>query len=196
VQGEAAGIAAELQAPDASRGNFRTASATLNPVQGDLARAVTTPQEPDTSNGSNRNMADIARRLGLPPETELPSFMMIDPDEPWQPPVVPAQPAEIPRAPADAQPEPTQPMNSGGKKTTKAAIKITALNIRGNGKDRKWFKLNQIMNERRAGIMIVGEAHLSDVRLAAVERTFARQLEIRFSSDPHAKCQRCCHCPK
>ncbi|KAJ7925481.1 hypothetical protein B0H13DRAFT_1705884 [Mycena leptocephala] len=75
-------------------------------------------------------------------------------------------------------------MSSGGKKTTKAAIKITALNIRGNSKDRKWFKLNQIMNERRAGIMIVGEAHLSDVCLAAVERTFARQLEIRFSRDP------------
>ncbi|KAJ7017556.1 Endonuclease/exonuclease/phosphatase, partial [Mycena alexandri] len=73
---------------------------------------------------------------------------------------------------------------------TKAFVKIDGLNIRGNGNvninhtDNKWFRVNQTMSERRLGILIVGEAHLSDERLQDIERVFARQLKVVFSRDP------------
>ncbi|KAJ6534098.1 hypothetical protein B0H19DRAFT_1271844 [Mycena capillaripes] len=79
---------------------------------------------------------------------------------------------------------------SNGKKNTKAAIKVGALNIRGNGsttinhEDNKWFKMNTIMNKSRLGILIVGEAHLNDERLHSIESVFARQLVIKFSKNP------------
>ncbi|KAJ7301682.1 Endonuclease/exonuclease/phosphatase, partial [Mycena albidolilacea] len=68
--------------------------------------------------------------------------------------------------------------------TTKASIKLAALNIRGNGKDKKWWKLNQIINRERIGMLIVGEAHLDEDRLESIDQIFKRQLLIKYSKDP------------
>ncbi|KAJ7574605.1 Endonuclease/exonuclease/phosphatase, partial [Mycena floridula] len=76
------------------------------------------------------------------------------------------------------------------KKNTKAAIKIAALNINGNGKidpnhpGNRWNHINQLMRDKRIGILIVGEAHLNRQRHKRLEDTFGKRLKIWYSKDP------------
>ncbi|PBK59905.1 DNase I-like protein, partial [Armillaria solidipes] len=76
------------------------------------------------------------------------------------------------------------------RKGTKASIKIAALNIRGMGNintwhpDNKWNHVNQIMNTKRIGILIVGEAHLNDERRNAIENMPRNRLRVLHSEDP------------
>ncbi|KAJ7926619.1 hypothetical protein B0H13DRAFT_2313337 [Mycena leptocephala] len=115
--------------------------------------------------------------------TEFPPPMSADPEASWLPPIQPywhpddrAQgepppPTQLPQIPT---PDPV-PRAGNGKKNTKAAIKVGALNIRGNAKttinhgDNKWFRMSTIMNKSKLGILIVGEAHLNDERLQSIE---------------------------
>ncbi|KAK0484273.1 Endonuclease/exonuclease/phosphatase, partial [Armillaria luteobubalina] len=77
-------------------------------------------------------------------------------------------------------------------KNTKASIKIAALNIRGMGNtnswhpENKWNHINQIMQTKRIGIMIVGETHLNDERRDAVEGMPRSHLRIIHSEDPES----------
>jgi hypothetical protein len=78
-----------------------------------------------------------------------------------------------------------------GKKTTKASIKLAALNIRGNGNmninhnDNKWWRLNQIICHERIGILIVREAHLDEEQLESINSVYRRQLLVHLSRDPN-----------
>jgi hypothetical protein len=124
-----------------------------------------------------------------PPEPELPPFMLIDTnDESWRNDPLPPPPNQPPAAPTNrAQGNAaliTATTPRVGKKTTKVSIKLAALNIRGNGKDKKWWKLNQIINHERIGMLIVGEAHLDEERLESIDRVFKRQLLVKYSKDP------------
>ncbi|KAK0429609.1 hypothetical protein EV421DRAFT_1745328 [Armillaria borealis] len=61
-----------------------------------------------------------------------------------------------------------QGSNQCSKKSTKAAIMIASLNIRGYGsknledKESRWLHINQIMREEKIGVLAVQEAHLND----------------------------------
>ncbi|KAJ7104119.1 Endonuclease/exonuclease/phosphatase, partial [Mycena belliarum] len=72
----------------------------------------------------------------------------------------------------------------------KAAVRIAALNIRGQGNtdvnhtDNKWYELWQLMREQKVGVMIVGEAHLDDERKAAIDQLFGRVLRTDFTKHP------------
>ncbi|KAF5365142.1 hypothetical protein D9757_012613 [Collybiopsis confluens] len=86
----------------------------------------------------------------------------------------------------------TQNQEKGAKrhtcrKSTKASIKIAALNIRGHGvlnpahNDNKWLHLRQLMSEKNINIMVVGEAHLDNQRRDEIERIHGKHLRIFFS---------------
>ncbi|KAG6894619.1 hypothetical protein C0992_005383, partial [Termitomyces sp. T32_za158] len=74
------------------------------------------------------------------------------------------------------------------KLNTKAAIKIASLNIRGytNASERqsKWYHVNQLMREKKIGILAMQETHLSMPRKEEVERLFSKRLKIFASEDP------------
>ncbi|KAJ7328025.1 Endonuclease/exonuclease/phosphatase [Mycena albidolilacea] len=115
--------------------------------------------------------------------------MLIDTnDESWRNDPLPPPPNQPPAAPTNrAQGNAaliTATTPRAGKKKTKASIKLAALNIRGNGKEKKWWKLNQIINHERIGMLIVGEAHLDEERLESIDRVFKRQLLVKYSKDP------------
>ncbi|KAJ7720533.1 hypothetical protein B0H16DRAFT_1738789 [Mycena metata] len=71
------------------------------------------------------------------------------------------------------------------KKTLKASLKISGLNIKGNGDD-KWYRVWQEMRETRTAVMIVGEAHMDDALKSQMNTLFARQLRVEFTPDPTA----------
>jgi hypothetical protein len=113
-----------------------------------------------------------------PVDDELPSFMLIDTDAilnfpplpPLPPPVPDPDRVPRPRHTPNQRPQtgPHRKFTGKGNKTTKAAIKIAALNIRGHGnvnlshKDNKWFRLNEMIRDEKIGMLVVGEAHLDD----------------------------------
>ncbi|KAJ6458145.1 hypothetical protein C8R47DRAFT_1246697, partial [Mycena vitilis] len=57
------------------------------------------------------------------------------------------------------------------------------INIRHN--DNKWFHIWQILREQKIGVMIVGEAHMDDVRCDAIHDLFGKVIRVEFSKDPH-----------
>jgi exonuclease III len=71
----------------------------------------------------------------------------------------------------------------------KASIKIAALNMKGRGnpdvrhEENKWFHIWQILREQKAGVLIVGEAHLDEKHKAEVDSLFARAIKIEFTPD-------------
>ncbi len=76
------------------------------------------------------------------------------------------------------------------KKGTKASIKIVALNIHGMGNmntwhpNNKWNHVNQIINTKEIGILIVSEAHLNDERQNTIESMPRSRLRVLHSEDP------------
>lgn len=93
------------------------------------------------------------------------------------------------RGGANTQPRRVRGTQKRGK-TTKASIKIAALNINGAGvsdfssPNNKWFHINQLMREKRIGILAVGEAHLDDARHHTISQIHGSKLHIEFSTDP------------
>ncbi|KAJ7022462.1 Endonuclease/exonuclease/phosphatase, partial [Mycena alexandri] len=71
------------------------------------------------------------------------------------------------------------------KKALKVSLKISGLNIKGNGDD-KWYRVWQEMRETRTAVMIVGEAHMDDALRSQMNTLFARQLRVEFTPDPIA----------
>lgn len=73
-----------------------------------------------------------------------------------------------------------------GKKT-RASIKIASLNMRGrysNGTD-KWFHINQIVREKRIGILALQETHVTPEDVASIHQLFGKRLEIISTIDPN-----------
>ncbi|KAJ7216980.1 Endonuclease/exonuclease/phosphatase, partial [Mycena pura] len=91
-------------------------------------------------------------------------------------------------------PGPPQPLRhpTPGKKNTKAAVKIAALNIKGRGNpdvrhgENKWYHVWQVMREQKIGVLIVGEAHLDDEHKVDVDNLFGRAIRVEFTPDETA----------
>ncbi|KAJ7247771.1 hypothetical protein C8J57DRAFT_1080656, partial [Mycena rebaudengoi] len=72
----------------------------------------------------------------------------------------------------------------------KASVKVAALNIKGNGnpnvrhQDNKWYELWQIMREGKFGVLIVGEAHMTDQKKADIDALFSRCMRLEFTKNP------------
>jgi ribonuclease HI/exonuclease III len=63
------------------------------------------------------------------------------------------------------------------QKNTRAAIKIASLNMRGRGGD-KWLHINQIMKEKKIGILALQETHLTDQQTDSLHNLFGKRLKI------------------
>ncbi|KAJ7094885.1 hypothetical protein C8R43DRAFT_832123, partial [Mycena crocata] len=48
----------------------------------------------------------------------------------------------------------------------------------------KWNHVNQVVRDKRLGILVVQEAHLDDSRKSEVEKLFSKRLKIFVSPDP------------
>ncbi|KAF8067089.1 Endonuclease/exonuclease/phosphatase, partial [Lyophyllum atratum] len=74
------------------------------------------------------------------------------------------------------------------KKNTKAAIRVASLNIKGyraaNEAGSKWFHVNQLVRQKRIGILLVQETHLTEERKETIEGLFSNRLKIHISMDP------------
>ena len=69
------------------------------------------------------------------------------------------------------------------RKKTKATLKIASLNMRGHGTD-KWNHINQIIKEKRIGILAIQETHLSDNHVDQLHNLFNKRMKIIHSIDP------------
>ncbi|KAJ3770095.1 hypothetical protein FB446DRAFT_647535, partial [Lentinula raphanica] len=71
-------------------------------------------------------------------------------------------------------------------KTTKAAIRIAGLNMKGHGstnindQSNKWGGINSMVRTRKIGILVIGEAHLDSTRRDEIEGKYP-DLKIFFS---------------
>ncbi|GLB44701.1 putative RNase H [Lyophyllum shimeji] len=74
------------------------------------------------------------------------------------------------------------------QKNTKAAIRVASLNIKGyraaNETNSKWFHVNQLVRQKRIGILLVQETHLTEERRDTIEGLFSNRLKIHISMDP------------
>ncbi|KIY51495.1 DNase I-like protein [Fistulina hepatica ATCC 64428] len=81
-----------------------------------------------------------------------------------------------------------------GRKKTGANVKISTLNMRGRGNidgqdtspQSKWMHINQLMRDKRIGILAVQEAHLTQEHVDQIERLFGRRLKVMHSSGENA----------
>ncbi|KAJ7342389.1 Endonuclease/exonuclease/phosphatase, partial [Mycena albidolilacea] len=68
----------------------------------------------------------------------------------------------------------------------KAYIKISSLNMRGRfhrGED-KWLRINQIMRDRKIGVLAVQETHFSPADVDDVHKLFSKRLQVFATIDP------------
>ncbi|KAF5367240.1 hypothetical protein D9615_010668 [Tricholomella constricta] len=76
------------------------------------------------------------------------------------------------------------------RKKTRAAIRVASLNMRGYrtaGDSRtgsKWLQINQLLRDKRIGILAVQETHLTEERRDELEKLFAKRMKIFISKDP------------
>lgn len=99
------------------------------------------------------------------------------------------QPAQL------SNPNPGQTLNrcerrSHAKKTTKAAIKIAFLNMKGHGSldlsstRNKWMHINQIMRDEKIGVLLLQETHMNEMRHDKTQKLFWKRLKIFSSGKP------------
>ncbi|KNZ81081.1 hypothetical protein J132_03071 [Termitomyces sp. J132] len=80
--------------------------------------------------------------------------------------------------------------NSRSTKNTKAAIQIGTLNLRGyrmmgsSKSETKWNHINQIIRDKKIGILMVQETHLTEERKNNLEKVFSKRMLIFHSGDP------------
>jgi hypothetical protein len=88
---------------------------------------------------------------------------------------------------ADTAP-PTHTLNDQGTskgKRTKTTLRIASLNMRGRGIE-KWHYINQLLRDKRIGILALQEAHLLDCHVEHLHGLYPKRLHIIHSSDPNA----------
>lgn len=78
----------------------------------------------------------------------------------------------------------------GSRKNTKAAIRIASLNIRGFRSagaplsETKWHHVNQVIRDKKIGILLVQESHLMEERKVQIETLFGKRMKIFTTIDP------------
>jgi hypothetical protein len=70
-------------------------------------------------------------------------------------------------------------------KRTKATLRIASLNMRGRGIE-KWHYINQLLRDKKIGILALQEAHLLDCHIAQLHELYPKRLHILHSSDSNA----------
>lgn len=76
------------------------------------------------------------------------------------------------------------------RKNTKAAIRVATLNIRGYRQsgapmsETKWHHINQLMRDKKIGILVVQESHLNEERKTNIESLFGKRLRVFYTADP------------
>ena len=81
-------------------------------------------------------------------------------------------------------------INGRAKKATRAALKVASLNVRGFGNQSvnhpsdKWNHINQLIRDKKIGVLLVQEAHMTQERCAQLEDLFSRRMKIFFSENP------------
>ncbi|KIY46288.1 DNase I-like protein [Fistulina hepatica ATCC 64428] len=80
------------------------------------------------------------------------------------------------------------------KRSSKATTKIASWNMRGRGiitsasedmtTESKWLHINQIVKDRRIGVLAIQETHLTDEHTAELHDLFGKHLRIISSSHP------------
>lgn len=82
------------------------------------------------------------------------------------------------------------PRARASNKNTKAAIRIATLNIRGYRSsgaplsETKWHHVNQLLRDKKIGILLVQESHLTEDRKTSIESLFGKRMKIFFTADP------------
>lgn len=74
-----------------------------------------------------------------------------------------------------------------GNKTTRAVLKIASLNIRGGGSQGttdKWQHMNQLLRDKKIGILAIQETHISNERIEQLHKQFSQRVHILNSRDP------------
>ena len=85
---------------------------------------------------------------------------------------------------------PFRPRPPRSPKNTRAALRVATLNIRGfrhAGSPRtetKWNHVNQVIRDKKIGVLLVQETHLDDTRKANIEKIFGKRMKILHSMDP------------
>jgi hypothetical protein len=81
-------------------------------------------------------------------------------------------------------------INGKAKKATHASLKIASLNVRGFGhqnvhhSSNKWNHINQLVRDKRIGVLLVQEVHRTQERCAQLEQLFSRRMKIFFLESP------------
>jgi hypothetical protein len=76
------------------------------------------------------------------------------------------------------------------RNSTMSGVCIGTLNLKGFGEtdlskeNAKWNHVNQLMRDKKIGVLVVQEAHMSDERRDELEKKFHRRLKIFSSADP------------
>ncbi|KAJ7077990.1 Endonuclease/exonuclease/phosphatase, partial [Mycena belliarum] len=81
---------------------------------------------------------------------------------------------------------PKPPVRKRIRKRTKGWIKVATLNMRGRyhlGQD-KWLRINQIMRDKKIGILATQETHLSQDEAENINKIFEKRLQVFASIDP------------
>ncbi|KAJ6469896.1 Endonuclease/exonuclease/phosphatase, partial [Mycena sanguinolenta] len=71
------------------------------------------------------------------------------------------------------------------KKKTKGYIKISSLNMRGrfNKGEDKWLRINQLMRDRKIGILTLQETHLAPADVEDIHKIFGKRLQVYATLD-------------
>jgi hypothetical protein len=80
------------------------------------------------------------------------------------------------------RPQPTLHNMPNCRKRTKATLKIASLNMRGRGED-KWHCINQLMRDKKIGILALQETHLSDQMTESLEALYHKRIKILHTCD-------------
>ena len=80
--------------------------------------------------------------------------------------------------------QPAAPQQAKIKKRTKATLKIASLNMRGRGND-KWNHINQIIRDKKIGVLVAQETHLDDNQVDHLHSLFDKRIKIHHTIDPH-----------
>ncbi|KAI0054454.1 DNase I-like protein, partial [Artomyces pyxidatus] len=76
------------------------------------------------------------------------------------------------------------------RKRTKATLTIATLNMKGKSAItdpiplNKWREVNNMMKQRRIGVLALQETHLTQLDVEAINRMYGRRLQIHYSSNP------------
>jgi hypothetical protein len=69
------------------------------------------------------------------------------------------------------------------KNQSYCTLKIASLNMRGRGGD-KWHYINQLLRDKKIGILALQETHLSDQLADSLEALYHNRIKIFHSCDP------------